>query len=289
MIAYRRSLIAILAAALVATSAAPAEARSPRPPTRLWYGVKVTYKYDGVYDETRPGTMGGVHEVSNLEWEVHTQRGEAPLVRRDRRTGEIGFAIVSGTQAVGKIKKVDWSHTVNWDPNTSRNALETCSPPSYTVTSNLTTNPELNGLVQVADGSFNNQLVAAPHSRTADETGTITCTGQCPYALPGSGRLAIEDPGGGCHFDPGMPIDGDAQWQFPYRNDIAIPNQLRPKHEHDFQLHRGFGNRHLHVSSTADALYEGTLITPDRNTRETATETITLDLTRCPHAGRRPC
>jgi hypothetical protein len=284
----RRSLIALLAAALVAASAAPAEARTPRPPTRLWYSAKVTYKYDGVYDETRPGQMGGVHEVSNVEWGVHTQRGEAPLVRRNRETGEIEFAIVSGAQGVGRIKRVDWSRTVSWDP-TVNNALKTCSPPSYTVRSHLTTNPEINGLVQVGDGSFNTQLVAAPHSRTAEETGTITCTGQCPFALPGSGRAPIDDPGGGCHFDPGPPVDGNAQWEFPYRNDIAIPNQLRPQHEHNFRVRRGFGNRRLRVSSTADALYEGTLVTPDRNTRETATETITIDFTRCPHAGRRPC
>jgi hypothetical protein len=284
----RRALISLLAAAVTAMSAAPADARTPRPPTKLWYGVKVTYKYDGIYDETRTDMAGTVHEVSNVEWQVHTGRSEAPLVRRNRETGEIGFAVAGGAVVVGKVKKVDWTHTVGWNQSVVHNALETCSPAGYTVRSHLSGHEVMNGVVQVADGSLNTALAAAPDSQTADETGTITCTRYCPFALPSSGRIPIEDPGGGCHFDPGPPVDGNAQWQFTYRN-VTIPKQLNPQHEQDFRIPRGFGNRRMRVVSTADALYESTLSSPDRTTRETATETITLDFTRCPHTGRRPC
>jgi hypothetical protein len=282
----RRPVPAILAAVLLAGAAAPAQAD---PPTRLWYSAKITYKYDGVYDETRVDRLGAVHVTENVEWQVHTDKGEAPLVRRNRRTGRIGVAVAGGAAVVGKIRRVDGVRTASWDPNAPNTYLRGCSPSMDTVRSKLTTNPEMSGLFTLSGGSLITLLTANPHAQQVNETGTITCAPQCPFGLPGSTRSPVEHPDGSCHFDPHQPFDHNAQWELPSHNTVAIGNQLRPQHEKDFVVKRGFGDRKITVTSVAKAEWESTLSDPARTTKETATETITLDFIRCPHAGRRSC
>jgi hypothetical protein len=282
-----RSLIAVLTAAAVVTCAAPADAarRGSHPPTRLWYGVKVIVEWNHVWDEVHPDTPGvGRTDTSHILWEAHTTPGEAILLRYDRSTHNIGFAGAIGGSAVGRLILTDWQNVIRWDGET----IPSCNGSSVTTEAHLSRNPQLAGLVSVSGGVLVQRLSTLAKSNTTDVTAPIDCTGHCPPRLPLTPRSPIDTGGGNCRFDSGGTFEGDAQWElFHYAHDPQLPNRLAAAHHYTLNGH--FGDRIERVTSTARADARINRSMPTVLGTENVLETIILDFTRCPHAGRRPC
>jgi hypothetical protein len=280
-------LFIAVTAALVAAPAA--QAARPKPPTKLWYKVKAGYVFTNTTEVVRTGPLPMVETaVIKGRFDVHTQKGEAPLLRRDR-DGDIGFGVAGGAAVVGQYQNIDWSRTTRWAtvPNSDLNG---CSTDHITKGAHLSANPQISGFVSLRGGRFNNTLSTAAQMLYTDDSGIVICDAPCPRVLPGRSSVR-EESATSCTFRPEQPSTGPAPVEHLPWATSAIVDQLNA--QHDFEVPTGFGKKKLKVTSTAKATQERTLareggFDPPKLT-ETVDETFTLNFTRCPGAGRKPC
>jgi hypothetical protein len=272
------------AISLAVALAAPAQAaKKSKPPTRLWYELRMKYEFTDIHDVLKRGPGEFLdRSVANVVWEVHPADDGAVLVRRNPRSGKFTFSSLRAIDAVGTVTKADWDHEFRWNPAA---VFVGCSPSSIKSSSHIQSNPEMVGNVAFSDGALVWSLSAAPHSLLTQDTGPVMCPKEafCPKTIPGR-PTAEQMPDGSCRYDPQDPIVHTTQWEFPWWSS-DVPKLIAPQRE--FQIKRGFGRKHVSASTRADAFVRGELDNAD--TTETAIERISFEFTLCPGSGRRSC
>lgn len=291
-ISLARSAAVIFAASVVGLLAVPApEPAAAKQPTKLWYKVKAGYEFTNTVEVVYTGPLAMVEtSVMKGRFEVRTQKGDAPLLRR-QRDGDIGFGVAHGAAVVGRYHYLDWTHTTDWTAGAQNSDLKGCSTTTVVKSAHLSATPQISGFVGLRSGRINNRLSTGAQLLYTDDSGVVTCTvPSCPRVLPGRSSVR-EETATTCTFRPEQPSTGPAPVEhLPWANSTIV-DKLNA--QHDFEVPTGFGKKKLDVTSTATATQERTLardggFDPPK-LKETVTETFTLQFTRCPGKGRRPC